>query len=327
MSFVVGRRFCLTFWCSGSNLANSLFLVSNSMSEIVFNRLFNPIQRNEFLYRFTDTYKHQKKIIKTLHSFAEEVILKRRTELEKQLSKPTVEEVDEFGVKKRPSLLDLLLQATVNGVPLTNVEIRQEVDTFMFGGHDTTASTLFFLIYRLAIHPEIQENVFQSINELVGSNLDEMPTLSQLQEMKYLEMVIKESMRLHATAPIVGRTLLEPLKISDVEVPKGTEVSILIYALHRSPLLWKNPEEFDPTRFTEDEISKRGPYEYIPFSAGYRNCIGQKFAMLEVKSIIAAILRNFKIVATEKTKQMKYRTSMVLHPVNGVFIKLEKRVY
>lgn len=297
-----------------------------SMSEIVFNRLFSPIQRYDILFQFTKAYKHQKKVINILHTFAETVILKRRTELEKILANPVAESQDEFGVKKRPSLMDLLLQSSVNGVPLTNIEIRQEVDTFMFAGHDTTTTTVLFLLYRLAIHPEIQDNVYHSINDLVGSDLSKPATFSQLQEMKYLDMVIKESMRIHATVPIIGRTLTEPMKISGVEVPAGTETAIPIYALHRSPLLWKNPEEFDPNRFTDEEISKRSPYAYIPFSADYRNCIGQRFAMLQIKAIVSAILRNFKVMATDKTRNLKYRSDMVLRPIDGMFVKLEPRV-
>lgn len=117
--------------------------------------------------------------------------------------------------------------------------------------------------------------MFESLRGLLGDDPTQLPTFAQLGEMKYLEQVIKESLRLYPSVPIMGRTLLEPLTISGVEIPAGFDVGIPIYALHRNPLLWDEPEKFDPERFSDEVNSKRDVYSFVPFSAGSRNCIGE----------------------------------------------------
>ena len=117
-----------------------------------------------------------------------------------------------FGIRKKDALLDVLLKSTVNGVPLTDAEIREEVDTFMFEGHDTTSSAIGFTIYLLSKDSRVQEKLLKEINEKL-SNGDNFNG-SDLGKLKYMEMVIRESLRLFPPVPFLGRRIEEDLVLS-----------------------------------------------------------------------------------------------------------------
>ena len=121
---------------------------------------------------------------------------------------------DDMGLKKRMAFLDVLLQASVEGKPLSVNDIREEVDTFMFEGHDTTTSGTSFALYVISRHPQVQEKLFAEIREVIGDDKTLAPSYSQLQNLHYLECVIKESMRLYPPVPIIGRYFKEDTDLS-----------------------------------------------------------------------------------------------------------------
>lgn len=145
----------------------------------------------------------------------------------------------------------------------------------MFEGHDTTTSAVAFTFYHLSRNQEVQQKVLDEIVAVLGaSDKNSYLDYKILQELKYLEMVIKESMRITPPVPMIGRELTEPTILHGVTVPAGTTINIPVYAMHHADDVFPEPEKFDPERFTLEEIQKRNPYAYIPFSAGPRNCIG-----------------------------------------------------
>lgn len=103
------------------------------------------------------------------------------------------------------AFLDVLLQSTIDGKPLTNDDIREEVDTFMFAGHDTTTSGISHTLYLLARHSQVQQKVFEEILQVIGNDKDKLITMRELQDLKYLDLVIKESLRMYPPVPIIGR--------------------------------------------------------------------------------------------------------------------------
>ncbi|KAJ3655751.1 hypothetical protein Zmor_014866 [Zophobas morio] len=292
-----------------------------AMTRILVERSLSPLQMYDFLYPLTKNYYSQKKALKILHEKSNTIITQKLEKLQNKETN-TVED-DEFEIKKRKTFLDILLSAQVDGRPLTQEEIREEVDTFMFEGHDTTASAISFTLFCLANHEHVQEKVFIEQQEIFNSKQQSATTYADLQNMKYLEQVIKESLRLYPSVPLYGRETSDEVDYDGIKVPQGDTFMIFAYGIHRNPKYFKNPEMFDPDRFAD--IDGKLPYAYIPFSAGPRNCIGQKFAMLEMKCTISKILRKFKLKPSTPEHTLILAAESVLKSANGVKISLDLR--
>lgn len=143
--------------------------------------------------------------------------------------------------------------------------------------------------------------------------------------MKYLDCVIKESIRLYPPVPYIGRTITEDCIIGGHNFKTNDPVLIAVCSIHKDERFFPNPESFDPDRFLNDNLTSKNPYCYIPFSAGRRNCIGQKFAMMELKIILTTILRRFKIRPRKKLADIVKVGELTLHTVDDVLINLEPR--
>lgn len=284
-------------------------------------RSFDETKRNKFLFQFTDMFKREQHCIKILHEFTDRVIQKRREEL---LNINQVNEADDVGKKKKKALLDILLSSSIDGQPLSNLDIREEVDTFAFAGHDTTSSGISFTIYNIAKYPEVQQKVYDEIIEVLGD--DEELTIHKLNSLSYLDLVIKESLRLFPPVPYYGRKLSEELTAGGYTFPKDMNIYVSPYLLRKNPEIYPEPEKFNPHRFeAERSYDKVNPFSYIPFSAGSRNCIGQKFAQHELKVIVSTIVKNFKLTLDKKQENLKLTAEIVLRPVDGINVFVEKR--
>ncbi|XP_020294945.1 cytochrome P450 4C1-like isoform X3 [Pseudomyrmex gracilis] len=169
-----------------------------------------------------------------------------------------------------------------------------------------------YLKYQEKIHEELEE---------VFKDSQKPATVQEISQLKYLDRVIKESRRLYPTIPYIVRKLSDDTKIGDYTIPNNTRVHILILLLHRNPAIWPDPLKFDPDRFLPENIKSMHPYAYIPFSAGPRNCIGQKFATLEEKIILTAILRKWRIKCVETPETIIVKNTITLVPVHGIHIK------
>jgi len=233
------------------------------MSTAIIDRLENPLHLNDFIYSLTSAGRTNRKNIKILHEFTYTVIKERKAYL---LAAASDRSTGESG---RPAFLDILLKAQADGENVTDENIREEVDTFMFEGHDTTSASMSWTFQLLGTHPEIQEKLYEEIKEVMGDS--KIVTYEMLGKFHYLELVLKESLRMFPSVPVIGRILTEDIVVEGVTVPAGTTVSIGIFGMHHSPHLWTDPEKFDPERWTPENSEGRDPYQYIPFSAGPRN--------------------------------------------------------
>ncbi|XP_054845905.1 cytochrome P450 4V2 [Eublepharis macularius] len=293
------------------------------MSELVHQRQRTPWKWADLLYLlFKDGREHYKKL-KILHNFTDNVIAEKARELENQSD--AISTGEQSGRKVRRAFLDLLLNATDDdGKKLSYRDIREEVDTFMFEGHDTTAAAVNWSIYLLARYPEAQRKVHRELDEVFGDS-NRHVTSDDLKKLRYLECVIKEALRLFPSVPFFARTLNEEYYIRGYKIPKGTDVLIGVFALHRDPEVFPEPEEFRPERFSAENSAGRHSYAYVPFSAGPRNCIGQRFAQMEEKTILATILRNFWIETRQKYEDLEPVPELILRPNNGIWIQLKRR--
>lgn len=292
-----------------------------NMCAIVMKRSFSPIKFNNVTYKYTEDYQTEKNALKVLHGYTTSVINARIDELKKK-SNEIGEQTNDFGVKKKTAFLDLLLKSTINGEPLSKEDIREEVDTFMFEGHDTTASAMSFALYCLANNPDVQKLALEEQKDIFGDDFNRPTTHRDLIEMKYLEMVIKETLRLYPSVPFYARNVTENMEFDGNIIPKGVRITLYIYGFNRDPEYYPDPERFNPSRFEEVD---RKPYSFLSFSAGARNCIGQKFAMLEMKCTISKVLRNFQLLPATPEHKLELSSETVLKSKNGINIKLKKR--
>ncbi|CAL1296480.1 unnamed protein product [Larinioides sclopetarius] len=174
---------------------------------------------------------------------------------------------------------------------------------FFTAGYDTTSSTLSFATYQLALNPEIQDELREEVDRVLQETNGEL-TYEAVQKMKYLDNVISETLRLYPIVVKLERYADAEYKLGDtgIFIPKGMLLSIPVFAMHRDSKLWPNPERFDPDRFTTESRTKRDPYSYLPFGAGPRNCVGMRFALMQIKICLALIIANFKINKCSETK-------------------------
>lgn len=295
-----------------------------SITTIVYKKMFNPIYGTESLFRFTKYHSLFEESLRVVSETTQKVISSRRKYYEEH-PEELIDYTNEVGVKKRMPLIDTLLRTNVDGEPLSNRDIEDEVNTFLFAGHDTTSHALSFFLYNVAKYPTVQEKVFEEIITVFGGVPENSQiSIRKLSELKYLEAVIKESMRMFATIPFIGRQILEEATIGDLHLPADTNVSLFLFGMFRSEKLFRNAETFNPDRFME-EGKELNPFAFIPFSAGSRNCIGQRFALLEMKTIILKTITAFEISLAEPNKELELISGMILRSKDGINLTAKKR--
>ncbi|BFF98995.1 probable cytochrome P450 4d20 [Drosophila madeirensis] len=285
--------------------SDSKFPYVQALKSVVYiqsDRMFKFSQRYDWLFRLTCPVLHCKLLgdIRIMHDFTNKVIRERRATVEQAKADGSYRPLSlgdpEVGRKSQMALLDILLQATIDGQPLSDADIREEVDTFMFEGDDTTSSGVFHAFYAIARHPQVQERIHKELLQVLGSDPSSPVTQSKLQELKYLECVIKETLRLYPPVPAVGRYTTKELQIGGQTIPANTSIYLVLYLAHRDAEHFPDPLAFKPERFLHADSEDRETFAYVPFSAGPKNCIGQKFAMLEMKALISKVLRCYELL-------------------------------
>ncbi|XP_002931492.1 cytochrome P450 4B1 [Xenopus tropicalis] len=275
------------------------------------NNLIYYLSPHGFLFR---------KACRIAHQHTDKVIKQRKTLLQNK------EEFEKVKQKRHPDFLDILLCARdENGKGLSDEDLRAEVDTFMFEGHDTTASGISWILYCMAKYPEHQQKCREEIRDVLGEK--ESFEWEDLNKIPYTTMCIKESLRLYPPVPAVSRELNKPITFSDGRsLPAGSVIFINIFCIHRNPTVWKDPEVFDPLRFSSENSSKRHSHAFVPFAAGPRNCIGQNFAMNELKVAVALTLNRYEL-SPDLSKAPLKSPQLVLRSKNGIHVYLKKASY
>ncbi|XP_049937612.1 cytochrome P450 4C1-like [Schistocerca serialis cubense] len=307
------------------NLESAYVTSIYRVGEITVWRILSPWLQSDFIFRISPSGREFYKQLKVLHGFSQKVIQeKKKARMTVKIDGKTPQ-YDELGRKRRVAFLDLLLTESEQGQKLTDEEIQEEVDTFMFEGHDTTTAGMTWVLLLLGHHTEIQEKVYAELRDLFQDDPKRQPTMQDLHNMKYLEMVIKESLRLYPSVPFIARKATQDVEIGGYNIPEGTMLTMNIIHTHRDPDHWPDPERFDPDRFLPENIQKRHPFAFVPFSGGPRNCIGQKFAILEEKTVLSYILRHFRVQTVERLEDLKLMGELVLRPFSGVKLRLWPR--
>ncbi|XP_072033266.1 cytochrome P450 4F2-like [Amphiura filiformis] len=251
----------------------------STLSDIFIKRLlFLPYHIN-LIFHLSPSGWRWRRACHQVHTFAADVIRKRRHTLE-AIQGSSSHGCEQYEGHHQVYFLDMLIMAKdENGNGFSDQEIQDEVNTFMFAGHDTTASSISWMLYTMAKYPEYQQKCRQEIDQIVKDRKSE---------------------------EIEWHVHNNPL-----------------YGHHHNENNWQDVNAFKPERFSQENSRDRPPYMFIPFSAGPRNCIGQHFAMQEMKVVLALLLRNFDFSIDEEGPAVIKIHSIVLRALHGIHLKIK----
>ncbi|MGZ3452898.1 MAG: cytochrome P450 [Polyangiales bacterium] len=197
------------------------------------------------------------------------------------------------SAERRDDLLGVLLAAQDDdGAGMSDQQLRDEAITLFLAGHETTALALSHTLYLLSKHPEVERKVQAELTSVLAGRL---PTADDVRSLFYLDRVLKESMRLYPPAWTTGREALDDIEIRGTTIPKGAQLLMSQWIVHRDARFFPNPEGFDPDRWEPERAQSLPKYAYFPFGGGPRVCIGNHFAVMEATLMLAIILQRFRV--------------------------------
>nr|XP_022913434.1 probable cytochrome P450 4ac1 [Onthophagus taurus] len=286
-------------------VASKLITAEGKSLEIMLERAKSVYKSNDFLFRFTKNYKPWLKSTEAMDNVFVSI-------LEEEIQKLQLKR-DDYGKK------DFITVLMENHQSMYS--ILSHLKTFILAGFDTTATATGFVLYEISQREDIQKNIYDEYVSIVG--LKDEFTFDDIQNMTYTEAVIKETMRIYPPIPFTERKLKTPIDIDGVTIPADIDLVFSIPSLHNKN--FSNPDEFNPERFLK-EYDNIDPYEYTPFSIGPRDCIGRRFALVEMKYLIVYIVRYFSLHPVEPQHNVDLTGDFVLRSKNGLPVIFKKRI-
>lgn len=209
----------------------------------------------------------------------------------------------------------------------THEDVRAEATNTLTAAADTSGWSVAFTLLMLAMNPELQDRV---VDELRSVFPDQHSSASRadLDKLELLDRCMNESLRLFPVVTIMARRCAAPFKIQDFDIKPGMSIAIGIRQIQRNPKYWgPNADAFDPDNFLPERVRARSPYCFVPFSAGPRNCIGQKYAMAVMKVMLAHILRHFRLTTKLKIEELRVRMDINIFLIGGHQVQVHPREY
>jgi cytochrome P450 len=220
------------------------------------------------------------------------------------------------GGEGREMLSQILNAVKQAGGGISDREVRDEVSTLFVAGHDTTSAASAWLWFALSQNPEVERRAIEEVDALG----DRPITHEDLPRLKYVEMVVKESMRMFpASAFLFGREALETVELDGFPVKKGSWIFMSPYIVQHDERFFPNPEVFDPERFAPGRADRLTPYSYIVFGAGVRTCIGNSMATMELVLLAATVLQRYRLTLEQEPPEAELE--VVLRPKGGLRMK------
>ena len=216
----------------------------------------------------------------------------------------------------RPNdLLERMLTAVdpLTGARLPEENIQYQLATFLIAGHETTSGLLSFATHKLLTHPDVLRRARQTVDEVLGQRT---PGFDDLADLGYLGQVLRETLRMHPTAPAFALTPSEDTTLGGYAVSKGEDVLIMLPTLHRDPAIWEAPELFDPDRFAPERMAEIPEYAWMPFGHGARACIGRPFALQEATLVLAMMMQRFDIELADPDYELTIQETLTIKPKN-----------
>ncbi|XP_071571152.1 cytochrome P450 9e2-like [Temnothorax nylanderi] len=248
----------------------------------------------------------------------------------------TIRAREEQGIV-RPDMIHLLMQARdkegASVHKMTLDDIVSQAFIFFFAGFETSATLMCFAAHELAVNQDVQDRLREEVEQHLAEGNGEI-SYESISKMSYMDMVISETLRKYPPAIITDRLCSKRYELplsrtgcKNAIVEPNNVLTFFIYGFHRNPKYFPNPDKFDPERFSKENKDKILPYTYLPFGHGPRQCIGNRFVLMEAKILIAHLLQKFILKTTEKTVEpiVYTKKEFSLQPVGGFWIGLEKR--
>ncbi|XP_045512002.1 cytochrome P450 4C1-like isoform X1 [Pieris brassicae] len=291
---------------------NPILTAVNESLRLSSERIFHLWLQPDWLFKFFPQYSQLLNHTRIVHDFTSEIIRKKKTEFNTKnkdiAHKPDVEQ----GNLETTFLDHLIRQSDLQG-GYSDLELREEVLTFIIAAMDTSATTMGFVLKLLGKYPEIQQKVFKEL-DAVFEGSDRLLYKHDLAKLQYLERVIKETLRLFPSVPFLIRKAEYDTQLTeDITLPKGAGIVCSIWGVHRNPTIWgPDADCFDPDRFLPERCKDLPACAYIPFSFGPRNCLGYQYAMMSMKTALSTVLRVYRVVGAPEAG-----------PIPNIRVKLE----
>ncbi|KAE8737288.1 Cytochrome P450 CYP4 [Frankliniella occidentalis] len=301
---------------------------------LMFHRGIRPWYRWDTLFKLSKHYDDYQEMVRVGDSFVSKVLdLKMEAQAKETLGQ--AEEAGEPDAQgsgkqgKRKAFLDHLLSSE-EGKTLTKDELSGELKHLVAAANSTTSDTLSFFLYCIAIRQDVQAKILEELDAVFEGDREREVEVADLPKLKYLERAFKETLRYFAPAPIYARQPDSDVKLpSGATLPKGCVVLVSPHFTHKDPDIWPDPDVFEPDRFLPHNSVGRHPHAFIPFSAGTRSCIGQRFVMMFLKTAAATVLRRFHVTTPEdgprRVRDIKPIFSLTLHVKGGARIRVQRR--
>ncbi|XP_052751911.1 cytochrome P450 4V2-like [Galleria mellonella] len=264
-----------------------------------------------FVNWITGGQAKERYFIKLIDDLTSDILEKRRKDLKMDSDEEAIGIVDRYDI---------------NG-ELTDREIKHEIFTLFTTSQEASAKIISGVLMLLAHLPDWQEKVYQEIIEVLGPN-DEYVNENDLKKLRYLDMVYKETLRYFSIAALIQRTVEEEITINDgkITLPVGTSLIIPIHEIHRDPQYWDEPLKIKPERFLPENISKRDPNAFIPFSLGTMDCLGRVYATCLIKTCVIRVLRHVQFEAEGSLDNLKLHVAISVKAAKGYNVRARRRV-
>ncbi|KAL1398083.1 hypothetical protein pipiens_002428 [Culex pipiens pipiens] len=235
-------------------------------------------------------------------------------------------DADEFGTKSLIFLDQLLtIREGDKAVNFTDQEIIDQCVTMLVAGADTTGGAMSTTCLFLAMYPEVQDKVVAELNAVFSSDSIQI-THDTLQQLRYTEQVIKETLRLVPVGVLMARETKFEETLHGVRIPPKQIIMYNLYTYHRRKDIWgADADQFDPDRFEPERADKRHRFAYIPFVAGQRTCIGQRYAMLSMKILLLRVLQEYRLWTDLKYSELRFKFEVTMRLVGPHRVWLTKR--
>jgi cytochrome P450 len=219
-------------------------------------------------------------------------------------------------------LEQIALGSRKQGDEFDDRSLRDQLLTLFFAGHETTATSLSWMHYLLSEHPDVRSRMYAEVTSVMGNRRN--PTAEDVEKLTYTEQIVNESLRMYSPIHSISRVALEADTIGGYRIPAGAMIYVSLHAMHRLPRLWKDPDKFDPERFSDEAVAQQERFAFIPYAAGHRNCIGASLANVELKLILAQIAQRYQL-DHDPSHRVVPTAGTVMHPRNGMPMFIRRR--